>query len=417
FPVTPDAYQASNAGNVDAFITKINPTGTTLQYSTYLGGTNYDFGYAIAVDNNGNAYITGYTESNDFPVTPDAYQASYAGNVDAFITKINPTGTTLQYSTYLGGTSTDYGRAIAIDNNGNAYITGNTESNNFPVTPDAYQASEAGNGDGFVAKFGSTIKTVTQSFSKTGFAGKNVELTAQVEDDNGNPINEGQVQFSVNGNIVGTANVVNGQATYTYQIPGTWKAGTYPILAEYLGTGNYQASSATATLTVNPTSSLYLTITSDKNNPIAGDTVTYTIKVGNRGPDTASDVVMTYQIPPGLEFASASVDKGTWTYQQATRTLTWNINDVPVGDPYLWLDLKYLKPGTYQINPRLSTTTYDPTIDENTESITVNAAEKIGPRSEPVNGKTVPMQKTGTPLTILVLAVLMVLGGIVSTKK
>ncbi|NYB52916.1 MAG: DUF11 domain-containing protein [Methanobacteriaceae archaeon] len=168
-------------------------------------------------------------------------------------------------------------------------------------------------------------------------------------------------------------------------------------------------------VTVKPKSSLYLTITGKKN--IVGETVTYTIKVGNRGPDTASDVVMTYQIPPGLEFASANVDKGTWTYQQATRTLTWNINDVPVGDPYLWLDLKYLKPGTYQINPRLSTTTYDPTIDENTESITVNAAEKIGPRPEPVNGKTVPMQKTGTPLTILVLAVLMVVSGVFSAKK
>ncbi|GAB4315475.1 MAG: hypothetical protein Kow0019_15630 [Methanobacteriaceae archaeon] len=169
-------------------------------------------------------------------------------------------------------------------------------------------------------------------------------------------------------------------------------------------------------VTVKPKSTLYLAITGKKNISV-GETVTYTLKVGNRGPDMARDVVMTYQIPRGLEFAGASVDKGSWSYKTTTRTLTWNIGDVPVGDPYLWLDLKILKPGTYQVNPQLSTSTYDPTIDENTESITVNAAEKPGPRPEPVNGKSVPMQKTGTPIAILVLAVLMVAGGIVSSKK
>ncbi|NYB52917.1 MAG: SBBP repeat-containing protein, partial [Methanobacteriaceae archaeon] len=87
----------------------------TLQYSTYLGGTYGDYGYAIAIDNNGNAYITGMTYSNNFPVTPGVCQDSYAGSGDAFITKINPTGTTLQYSTYLGGTNNDYGYAIAVD--------------------------------------------------------------------------------------------------------------------------------------------------------------------------------------------------------------------------------------------------------------------------------------------------------------
>ncbi|GAB4315467.1 MAG: hypothetical protein Kow0019_15620 [Methanobacteriaceae archaeon] len=418
FPVTPDAYQASNAGISDAFITKINSTGTTLLYSTYLGGTEYDYGTGIAIDNIGNAYITGGTDSTDFPVTPDAYQNTKAGENDAFITKINSTGTTLLYSTYLGGKQSDSGYDIAIDNTGNAYITGTTNSTDFPVTPDAYQTTRAGGTDGFVAKFGFTIKTVTQTSSKTSFAGKKVELAAQVEDENGNPVNEGQVRFSVNGSIVGTADVVNGQAIYTYQIPRSWKAGSYPILAEYLGTGNYQASSGTATLNVKPKSSLYLTITG-KKNIIVGETVTYTIKVGNHGPDTARDVVMTYQIPRGLEFTGASVDKGSWSYKTTTRTLTWNIGDVPVGDPYLWLDLKILKAGTYQINPRLSTSTYDPTIAENTESITVNAAEKPGPgpKPKPDTGKSVPMQKTGTPLAVLLLALLMVLGGIVSSKK
>ena len=111
-----------------------------LSYSTYLGGTGDDSGSGIAVDTSGNAYVTGSTSSTNFPTTPGAYQTSFGGgNEDAFVTKLNPTGTALVYSTYLGGSNFDIGNGIAVDTSGDAYVMGSTTSTNFPTTPGAYQ--------------------------------------------------------------------------------------------------------------------------------------------------------------------------------------------------------------------------------------------------------------------------------------
>jgi len=126
---------------------------------------------------------------------------------------------------------------------------------------------------------------------------------------------------------------------------------------------------------------------------------------------------MTFTIPTGMEFVRCNVDQGEYTYDPSTRTITWTIGDVPVRDPYMWLELKILRTGTYLINPKLSTKTYDPTLNENTKTLTVNAVIKPTPEPPKVHGKTVGMQTTGIPLVALVLAVLMVLGGIATTKK
>jgi len=136
FPTTPNAYDTTHNGYTDAFITKIDSTGTNLIYSTYLGGSNSnDWGFEIAIDGSGNAYITGYTYSSDFPTTPSAYDTSYNGGYgDAFITKINSTGTNLIYSTYLGGNDSDWGLGLAIDENGAVYVTGWAGSSDFPTT-------------------------------------------------------------------------------------------------------------------------------------------------------------------------------------------------------------------------------------------------------------------------------------------
>ncbi|MGI6482770.1 MAG: SBBP repeat-containing protein [Methanobacterium sp.] len=110
FPTTLGAYQNTNKGGSDAFVSKLNPSGTGLVYSTYLGGTNYDYGYGVAVDGDGNAYITGETSSTDFPTTSGAFQTSYAGDWEVFVSKLNPSGTGLVYSTYLGGNNYDSGK-------------------------------------------------------------------------------------------------------------------------------------------------------------------------------------------------------------------------------------------------------------------------------------------------------------------
>jgi len=168
-------------------------------------------------------------------------------------------------------------------------------------------------------------------------------------------------------------------------------------------------------VTITPKAGLYLTVTPSKANPVAGDTVVYTLKAGNKGPDAAKDVVMTYVVPEGLEFVGANVDVGTYTYDPATRTITWTIGDVPVGDPYMLLSLRIAQPGHHIINPVLSTSTYDPTINSNTESITVNALEKSN--TVKAASKTIPLQKTGLPLVGILLAILAVFGGLVMPKR
>jgi Beta-propeller repeat/CARDB len=131
---TANPIQAANAGIVDAFVAKLNAAGSALIYSTYLGGSGSDRGQGLAVDGSGNAYVTGWTNSLDFPVA-SPLQATNGGS-DAFVSKLNAAGSALVYSTYLGGNfSGEFGYGIAVDGSGNAYVTGQTESNDFPTCP------------------------------------------------------------------------------------------------------------------------------------------------------------------------------------------------------------------------------------------------------------------------------------------
>ena len=132
FPVKSDE-QGTMAGGGDAFVTKFNAAGSGLIYSTYLGGSGSDFGTSIAIDSAGNAYIVGSTSSSNFPTTAGVFQPAYGGAGDAFLTKLDATGATLSYSTYLGGTAADFAQGVAIDSSGNAYVTGSTESSDFPT--------------------------------------------------------------------------------------------------------------------------------------------------------------------------------------------------------------------------------------------------------------------------------------------
>ncbi len=149
FP-TLNPIQGNLGGVEDAFVAKINAAGSALVYSTYLGGNNFDVGYGIAVDSSGNAYVTGYTQSTNFP-TLNAIQGSLVGVDNAFVAKINATGSALVYSTYLGGSGYDGGTGIAVDSSGNAYVAGFTQSTNFP-TLNPIQGNLGGTEDAFVTK-------------------------------------------------------------------------------------------------------------------------------------------------------------------------------------------------------------------------------------------------------------------------
>jgi hypothetical protein len=188
FPITPGAFQTTFGGAgcgslypykcTDAFVTKLNATGSVMVYSSYLGGNFHDYGSGIAVDSSSDAYVTGETESTNFPTTHAAFQTLYGGGGtffgDGFISKVNAAGSTLIYSTYLGGGSDDAGFGIALDGSGNACVTGSTDSANFPITPGAFQTTGLG---AFVSKLNASGSALLYStYLGTGAGGRSITL-------------------------------------------------------------------------------------------------------------------------------------------------------------------------------------------------------------------------------------------------
>ena len=282
FPVTAGAFQPTShiteQFGENAFVSKLNPSGTVLVYSTYLGGSGGvinlsptlemyggDSVNGLAVDSQGNAYVTGGTASADFPVTPQAYQpanqdsgpfcVSCAGGYNAFVTEVNPAGTALVYSTYLGGNGVapvwsyfsgigDLAHALALDNSGNVTITGSTTSADFPITAGAFQTTfhkgQAGYGfqTGFVARLNlsptsPTTPTVTVAPSAPNIANAlPVSVTVTVSGASGMPVPTGTITLTSGGYSSGAVTLNTGSATIV--IPaGTLYNGPEQLTANY----------------------------------------------------------------------------------------------------------------------------------------------------------------------------------------
>jgi cysteine-rich repeat protein len=169
-------FQGSKAGDADAFVATLSASGGVLVYSTYLGGGGPDRGLAIALDASGAAYVTGLTESSDFP-TMNALQASLSGGRDAFVAKVSPQGGALVCSTYLGGGSFDHGGAIGVDSLGHAYVAGVTLSNDFP-TVDPLQATKGFAFDAFLAELAADggALLISTYFDGSGSSGEQSEF-------------------------------------------------------------------------------------------------------------------------------------------------------------------------------------------------------------------------------------------------
>ncbi|MFA0833936.1 MAG: PKD domain-containing protein [Methanobacterium formicicum] len=207
-----------------------------------------------------------------------------------------------------------------------------------------------------------------------------------------------------------------------YNGPITIKNTTTLLFAAVDASGNW---SPIYNQTYQIKSDVYVNITPSNSNPQVGDKVTYTFKLGNNGPGDASNVVFTYVIPEGVEYAGANVDQGTVNYNPTTRTLTWTVGNVAAGvDPYLWLKLNILNAGTFNIQPTVTVDGYNPGLINNIGTLQVNAA-KATPTTNNVNAATttsiqtgtVPMQTTGAPLAGLILGILCIGSGITLSRK
>jgi hypothetical protein len=250
FPTTLGAFDTSHNGALDAFVTKLNSTGSALLYSTYLGGsssdlggTELDYGSGIAVDGTGAAYVTGQTRASDFPTTLGAFDTTYNGGQDAFVSKLNSTGSALLYSTYLGGSRGDSGSGIAVDAAGAAYVTGLTGSANFPTTLGAFDTSYNGNGDAFVTKLdmiGAPAAVTLSPATATNTVGTSHTVTATVRDAGDNLVSNVVVRFTVTGSVTTTGSCTtdsNGQCGFTYSGPSLPGADLISAYADSDGDG------------------------------------------------------------------------------------------------------------------------------------------------------------------------------------
>ncbi len=263
FPTTAGAYDTAFGGGQDVFVARLNVAGTALEYSTYLGGVGTDIAYGIDIDGSGNAYVTGET-SGGFPTTDGsggtiaAYNTSFGGGAsDAFVAKLNSTGSVLLYSTYAGGSGTDVGRGIAVDASGIAYITGNTSSpstggTSFPTTAGAFDATcgtegtcNGGASDAFVTKINTTLGGASGLLYSTYLGGNGADVGHAIDvDASGNAYVTGETlstNFTLTAGaldpICGTDGNCNGgkKDAFVTKINTAASGGASVVFSTYLG--------------------------------------------------------------------------------------------------------------------------------------------------------------------------------------
>jgi hypothetical protein len=328
FP-TQTAYQGGYKGNGDCFVFKINSTGTALLYSTFLGGSQSDSATAIALSAGNSVFITGNTDSLDFPVVAPPtsagptypFQQTYGGNTDAFVAQLGATGGTLYYSTYLGGNGADFGQGIAVDSSGNAYVTGATQSPNFPVTAGTLQPNIAGSQNAFVTKVNATGEALVYS---TYLGGSATDVGQSIQVDSSGDAYVAGYTFSTNFPLVGPFQKVIGGGSDAF-VAEINPAGSALTFSTYLGgSGNDYAYG----LALDGSKNIYLTgSTGSTNFPIvsgafqpalkgssnafvsklnpAGSSLLYSTYLGGSGNDQGKGIAVT---SAGVAFVTGSTN-------------------------------------------------------------------------------------------------------------
>ncbi len=343
---------------------------------------------------------------------------NFAGQtVNLTATIVDQNGKPIQYGlvTFKVGAYTSL--PVTISNGKSIYtwqIPANWNVGNYTILANYTENSD------YIASSGIGNLTVTKTPTNlttsniTGNKCKTITLNAALTDYYGTPLNNKIIEFYINNIKVGQNSTNSkGIATFNYNI--TQIGGIYNITVKFLGDSRYLASISNGTLKVNH-SSVYVNVTASKTNPTVGETIILTFKLGNNGPDPADDVVFTYMIPEGMEFVSIDTEPGYQqaTYNPTTRTITWPLGTVPLLDPWIKLNVRILNSGAFNINPTVTTSTYDPTLGNNIQQITINAVQTTSATS---TIRTIGMQETGLPIAGLILAILAVLGGLITPKR
>ncbi len=367
-PLGLDFVSASDSGTYDPITRTITWTSFNLNFGapdvirTFNATVNADMaGIITGITNIANATYTEYPfKANGTDTT------IYINKANLTITK---TDNTTNHKANVGDQITF---TITTHNNGPDNATNIIITDVLPTGLDFVSASDSGTYDPIT-------RTITWTSFNLNFGAPDVIRTFNAT-----------VNADMAGIITGITNIAN--ATFT----------EYPFAANGTDTAIYV-----------PLADLYINSWASKTNPYVGEIITITFKVGNHGPDTAQNVVFTLPIPDGMEFIDVTVDGGlTPTYDPITRTLTWNLGDVVVGDPTALVRVRVLRAGSFVFAPSLSTDTYDPNLESSIQIVTVNAQNV-----PETNAQTVGMQTTGVPIAQLVLAVLLVLGGFLLPKR
>jgi uncharacterized repeat protein (TIGR01451 family) len=352
FP-TLNPLQPINHGYTEVFVTKIKADGSALLFSTYLGGADWDEAYGIALDSVGNAYITGFTYSTDFP-TLNPIQPTNHGNADTFVTKIKADGSALLFSTYLGGSGWDVANGIVVDSAGNAYITGYSNSTDFP-TLNPLQPTNHGSYDAFVTKITFQVSlTVTKSAaSNPVFAGDNLSYTLQVT--NAGP--DSATGVTLTDSLPATGNLISVQTsqgsysqagnTLTFQL-GTLTAGASATISVVVvptspgaitnravlssaETEPEEVSLDTAVLSSVPV--LNVTMVSVPDLVRVGAVLTYSIALINQGPGVITGLSLVDILPSGMEFIAIHASQSD--PPDSEEPVTYNLDLLPGGEAAL----------------------------------------------------------------------------------
>ena len=390
----------------------VNQTGTVSNYAETVNQSSYAYqGY----DN-----YTAYLSAN---VAPTSLVVNNASGYNGDTVDITATLTDTIHNTPITNkivTITVNGETYTASTDSNGQITWNYLIKNMDAQEYAINVVFAGDG-----QFGtsSTNGTLTVNLIPTnltvddarGNKDETVTLKAVLTDYLGNLLSGKTVEFWIDGVKVGENTTdTSGTAIFNYVIIET--PGNHTLAAIFNGDTQYQSSNLTGLLYV-PEANLYITVTSDKNNPGVGETFTLTYKLGNSGPDTAENVTITIPIPDGYVISTISGD-GTWIINGTN--IIWSLGNVTVGDPYLYITGWTTQAGNYLFTASITSNTYNIN-SRGITPLTITANSPVNPGSNTqvnaASNSTVEMQNTGAPLVGMILAILMVLGGLVGTRK